>query len=133
MKISTEYPPNYKDIEKVLPTKEAVFCFGDTIYNPYQLEIMPDVIVHEATHTIQQGKDPKKWWKMYLKSPDFRLNQEIQAYAAQYSFVKKHIKDREFVYLHLLNLAKQLSGPEYGSLIKPVEAKNLIKEYAEKL
>lgn len=135
MKISNEYPPNYKDIKKHLPSEEyeAVFCYGDTIYNPKNLDIPEDVIYHEFTHSIQQGKNPKAWWNKYLKDPEFRLNQEIQAFAAQYDFVRRNIKHREAVYYILLECAKNLSSPLYGSLIKPVEAKYKIKEYADRM
>jgi hypothetical protein len=134
--IVNEYPPNIEKIKKVFPECEemgAIFCYGNKIYNPKGIDIPEDIIFHEYTHSIQQGKNPEAWWKMYLHSKDFRLNQEIQAYAAQYNFIRKHIKDREVVYRSLLESAKQLASPLYGNLLKPTEAKNAIKAYADQL
>lgn len=134
MKIINDFPPNYAKILKALPeveSSDAVFCYGDTIYNPKEFEIPEDVIKHESIHSEQQGRHPDKWWDMYLKSNEFRKTQEIQAFAGQYAWVRSLVKNREIVFLLLLECARNLASPLYGLNLKPTEAKNLIKEYAD--
>lgn len=95
MKILKEYPPNYSEIKQYLKTSEnAVFTYGDDIYCPSGAEIPEDILFHERVHTTQQAGDPYKWWTRYMHDEDFRFSQEIQAYAEQYDFVKKHFPTR---------------------------------------
>lgn len=139
MKVVTGTPPNYKEILKVFPQlekdKRVVFCYGDTIYAPGGARgITPDLEAHEAVHMRQQvygwlGTGPKRWWKKYLKDPKFRLEQELEAYRAQYQFYKEVVSDdRNKVNALLLKIAGHLSGPIYGNLISTSEAVKLIKK-----
>ena len=83
--IKREFPPNFKQIEAMfdLSKKNIVFTYGDTIYNPYGGVIPPHLVVHEHTHTIQQGDNPDGWWKKYLTDDKFRCSQEVEAYQNQ--------------------------------------------------
>lgn len=85
------YPPNYDLIKlEVNPPKESFFCWGDTIYNPSGVEIPEDIQYHEQVHTKQQGKDIEGWWTKWIQDKDFRYKEELEAYIAQYSLIKKH-------------------------------------------
>ena len=93
MKEVKAYPPNWAEIQRTLtPEKDTIYCWGDTVYNPSGNEIPEDVWVHEALHTKQQEQyaSPAIWWSRYLLEPAFRLEQELDAYAVQYAFVKEH-------------------------------------------
>lgn len=136
MQISSQFPPNYEEIAREFPNcedAEAVFSYGGVIYNPFGRHITTDLIEHEAVHFIQQGKDPKKWWKKYINDRQFRLDQEIQAYATQYAFVRKNVKDRELVFWCLNQCVKAISSPLYGDLIDPSVARKEIVEYADQV
>lgn len=129
MKISTDYPPNYRDILEALGEQEgAVFCYGDTIYNPFHVNILPDIEVHETVHMRQQGENVPVWYHRYLTEPAFRLEQELEAYGKQYAFVKKHVPGplRKW---RLNQMCLALSGREYGYLLSYHQAEKLIKQY----
>ncbi len=104
-----------------------IFVYGDTIHTKYKMT--QDLYDHEATHVRQQEKIGKeKWWDMYLAVPIFRLEQELEAYRAQYKTIKKEVKNREKVFKNLHRIAKDLSGPMYGNLLTYQEAMKKIKE-----
>ena len=142
------YPPNYDVIKQLLaPTDDALYCYGDTIYNPTKRKILPDVMHHEAVHARQQGSNPDQWWYDYLTDKDFRLSQEIEAYGEQYLFAQKHIEAqaaeaakegkvltvgrKKLLSWALESMAKALSGAAYGNLISYGEAESKIRNYAK--
>lgn len=129
MKIAIGYPPNFKQIKEILnPADNYIFTYGDTIYSPKTAAIPRDILVHEMMHEGQQ-KDPKKWWDRYLKDPQFRLEQETEAYQRQWEFVKNNLRDREMAYKMLVQMARDLSSKNYGNLITFSEAMEKIKNY----
>lgn len=136
MKISTEYPPNYAEIKKVFPLcKEykATFCYGDTIYSPFNKEVPADIQAHEEVHSKQQGELPDVWWYKYLNDTEFRLRQEIEAYGTQLAFaLKLNIpwKLRDWI---KEKLAQSLSGELYGNMLTYREAESKIRNYAKTL
>lgn len=93
MKKKNEFPPNYQFIKDYLPLTgyQPIFCFGDTIYNPHKVDIPEDLEWHEMVHSQQQGGKPDEWWIRYCTDAKFRLEQETEAFARQWLFVKKHI------------------------------------------
>lgn len=136
MKVSTEKPPVWDKIKKVLnfDEKTTIFTYGDTIYNPAGIPLAQDLYVHESIHARQQeahavrGKlGPYIWWRKYLKDPAFRIHQELEAYRAQYAFATQHIKDRNQLLNYALTLARFLAGPTYGEVITTNEALELIR------
>lgn len=137
MKVSEKYPPNFKLIKAVFPncgTYKSIFCFGDTIYNPFGARITPDLEVHERVHEKQQGENPRQWWNRYLTEPAFRLEQEIEAYGAQYHFVKYSLKLSSKWCEWLLNqAADSLSHEQYGNLVEFAVAKSRIRNIAKDL
>ena len=130
MKVIYEYPPVYDDIIRagLKPGKDTVFAYGDAIYNPNNVPITPDLEVHEAVHMRQQANDVADWWIKYLTDLQFRLEQEIEAYQAQYLFICKVVKDRNRQHKILSKIAEFLSGPLYGGIITHSDAMEIIKQ-----
>lgn len=137
MNIKKEQPPNIDAIIKAFPALEqhrhrVVFAYGDTIYNPSGQPLPTHLIIHESTHAVQQGDDPASWWEKYLSDAVFRKEQEIEAYAHQYRFIKdKHgvsKADRMLFYL-----ASDLSSPLYNLGMTYAEAEKAIKAHAKAL
>jgi len=88
MKILETFPPNYALLRDIFgEDTSAVYCYGDTIYNPYGREILPDVIAHEEVHMRQQDKRPDEWYNKYILDEDFRYRQEVEAYGTQLDFI----------------------------------------------
>lgn len=134
MKILTENPPVYEDIIKagLKPTNYTIYAYGDTIYNPNKVMIPQDLIVHESVHMKQQNyndNDAKIWWERYLTDNLFRIEQEVEAYSAQYKYVCTLYKDRNKRDKMLRQLAQFLSSPMYGSVLDVKESYKLIKNY----
>lgn len=128
MKIVNKFPPNIKKIKEVLQTEGAVFCYGDTIYNPFNIPILPPLHKHEEVHAKQQKEyGVEKWWDRYLKDGAFRLSQEIPAYQRQYKEAKKIIKDRNKLSKYALDLATFLSK-NYGNIISQSDAYEVIRK-----
>ena len=110
------------------PTSNAIYAYGNIIYNPSGKVVPDDVIAHEETHCRQQGADPDFWWSRYIEDKYFRIDQEAEAYAVQYDFVCKNIiKDRNQRNNALLKLAEVLASPTYGSVIGKSAAYQMIK------
>lgn len=148
MKTVIGLPPNYELIRIALnPSKHAIFCYGDTIYNPSNRTITPDIEHHEYIHSKQQGDNPDLWYARYLQDPQFRLEQEIEAYGEQYVLAKENIEkaDEEarketkvlaagktqLLRWALESMARALSGADYGNLISYGEAQSKIRNYAK--
>ena len=147
MKILNTFPPNYDLIQIALdPEPHAIFCYGDTIYNPSGREITPDVEFHEEIHMRQQGNDINGWYTQYLQDPQFRLEQELEAYGEQYKYAKERIDamdelateqgkklqvgKNKLLTWGLESMALALAGVSYGNLISFGEAKSKIRNYA---
>lgn len=129
MQIVKAYPPNYSTILQYLtPPKDAVFAYGDTIYNPTGKDISPDVIIHEECHQRQmQGWQPDAWWFSYLMDKSFRLKVEVEAYATQYHFVKDKVPSK-VAKLCLFDLASNMSML-YSLGITHSQAETLIRKF----
>ncbi len=131
MIIKQEQPPNIEEIKTFFTlSKGTAFTYGNVLYNPDNGPIDVAFIVHEATHQRQQTTapmTPEKWWHVYLRSEEFRLSQEVEAYQNQYKEQKKHVKDKNQLNSYLQALARDLSGPMYGSIISSERAKEVIK------
>lgn len=125
MKVLNEKPPIY---DKALAAfdfneKTTIFTYGDTIYNPAGINVSLDLHAHEQVHERQQAamktilaSGPKNWWKRYIKDAEFRFQQELEAYRAQYAFYKRNVKDRNKLNDYLVFMARELKGPMYGNL-----------------
>lgn len=138
MKISGEKPPIFDEANKLFKIDELglkpIFAFGKIIFNPYHIEITGDLLIHEQTHAKQQNYDPavaKVWWDRYLIDPKFRVEQETEAYAAQYKFLCKSVPDRNKQAKMLWRIAEILSGDLYGRAIGHTEAMAKIRAYSK--
>lgn len=134
MNIVKGLPPNYDAISKrfKFSSMEAgrfkpVFAYGDILYNPLGSNISIDLMVHEETHKMQQERvgGPERWWEFYLDSDTFRLEQELEAYQAQYQSICLHASRNERRF-ELNRMANDLSSALYGNIIKKKDALALI-------
>lgn len=127
--IREEYPPNYEEIKQYIDiVGHPAFPWGNIIYNPFKKEIPPDVIYHELVHTEQQGDNIEMWWKKYLMDIEFRFDQEREAYAKQYHFIKDNL-GAKIAKEALDGLADDLSSDLYGLKISKSEAATFIRRY----
>lgn len=128
MKIVIENPPNIELIKQRFNLiKGLVFTYGDTIYNPDDGFIDAPLLFHEATHSVQQGEQPEKWWHRYLIDDDFRFVQELEAYQNQYKKYCELFKDRNAQARFLDRIATDLSSEIYGSFCTKRDAIRCIK------
>lgn len=113
---------------------QAVFTYADTCYSPSGVtDLSADLIRHEETHSEQQYHDTthaRVWWQRWIMDPEWRVEQEAEAYAEQYKFLCGRHKDRNVRAQYLHGLATQLAGPMYGNAIKHRDAMKKIKSYA---
>lgn len=133
MQIKTEKPPIYDQIlasECDFNPNLTIFTYGDAIYNPAGVDIPDHLIVHEETHSKQQGDAPDAWWERYLRDQYFRVQQETEAYANQYRYICSYMRDRNRRARILWDLGGFLSSPMYGSVIGHQEAMKMIKQKA---
>jgi hypothetical protein len=72
----------------------------------------------------------KLWWKRYIQDVDFRLDQECEAYGAQYKLICQMVKDRNRQAKNLWAMADILAGPLYGNIVGRTEAMKRIKSYS---
>jgi len=135
MKIKNELPPIYNQIVEagMKPSPNAIYAYGNDIYNPSGQTISPDLIAHEETHCRQQGTEPDAWWSRYIDDQYFRIKQEVEAYAVQFKFLCKTIKDRNRQDKILREISTILASPTYGSVIGSQSAYTMIKNKAKSI
>ena len=136
MKIIKSWPPNKTELAQFFPLNlsnyKPIFPWGeDIIYNPHEEEIPPDVMFHEQIHAKQQIQfmSPELWWSKYIWDREFRLSQEVEAYAKQLEFVKKTLNAKA-VKEALDDFADNLSSPLYQLKIPKYKAHSLIRHYS---
>ena len=131
MKILIENPPNIDDIDKVLHVKDkpgVLFTYGDSIYNPFNVDLPPWIISHEEVHCERQMvHGPEYWWDKYLKDIGFRYEEELLAHQREYQVYCAMARSRNERRLGLKVMAKRLSSDLYGSVISFKDAKEEIK------
>lgn len=131
MKVVAGKPPIYDDIVRAIgrPPAGACFTWGDTLYAPAGVHLDPAFMEHEATHSRQQrGMGAGPWWAKYLESPEFRLEQEVEAYRRQYRFACLAGLSRQLRRAMARKLAGDLSGPMYGRIVSRSAALALISQ-----
>lgn len=132
MKIVHDMPPNYTQICQAIPgagsNLNVIFAYGDILYVPNENAVIPDhLMVHEETHQKQQGDNVEGWWYDYLHNIQFRLKQEVEAYSAQYHYLKTAGYGRPERRRLLEKFAQDLSSEIYGSIILKADAKEVIR------
>ena len=135
MKIVNKYPPNIDEIDEKFHVKgkDIAYTYGDTVYIPMGGGLPDHVKFHENVHMKQQSvMGPEAWWRIYIDDKSFRLDQELQAYQAQYWFLKygkRHDRSQRRDILRAI--AGDLAGPMYGNLLSHATAKDLIQKGGE--
>ena len=126
--LSHDLPPNYEELVKkfgVSWDKGVTVTYGKTIHSKDPIPL--DLLEHELVHVRQQSAmGAKMWWDAYMELKTFRKDQEIQAYRAQYDYVKKHYK-KQLHFNYLKFFATVLSSKQYDLGIGLIEAMELIK------
>jgi hypothetical protein len=123
MRILLERPPRYDEIVAAFPaaaTMRPVFAWGDAIYNPHRIQIDQHLLAHEGHHGMTQHPavgGPDAWWDRYLVDPEWRVEQELEAYIIQYKSFCGITRNREARHKYAYAIAQQVSGPLYGSII----------------
>lgn len=128
LEVIKEKPPIYEQANKQFGVEwddGVIFTYGDDVYCKY--DIAPQKWVHETVHIHQQGDNPKAWWDKYFKDEDFRLKQEMEAYAAEALWIKNNVKDRNYKAKLIFQISCDIASPMYGSLIKQSEAWSALK------
>jgi hypothetical protein len=119
-------PPNYEAIVRAFgplrPT--VVFAYGDAIYSPSGSNLSPDLIEHEKVHLRQQADvgGAEVWWERYITDPQFRLDQEVEAYRAQVAWHTDRASRRRC----LRRVARDLASPMYGRIVTSAQARQLL-------
>lgn len=128
MRIITDKPfPLLERVKTLFPvTNKVVFSYGEDLYAHPDVVLPMDLMIHEATHSVQQSQGVEIWWERYLTDPAYRLAQEVQAYRAQYQFYCSVQQDRNARAKFLHRISKDLSSPLYGSLCAFSDAMRLI-------
>lgn len=132
MQVLNAFPPNWEQIKSTFPKAEqeqAVFTYGDTLYNPFNAQITDDLKIHESVHTKQQKDGVKEWWDKYCSEPEFRIKQEAEAYSAQVYYLRNEKKlPARVTEWFIEKIAQTLSGPLYGSVITKPKAKTILRK-----
>lgn len=127
-----EYPPNYEDIVQAFPevkdNPDVVFSYGEYIYNPAGNPLPTHLEVHENVHQRQQEGRVKEWWNIYLTSPQFRLEQELEAYSVEYRYIQS-TENNKTAKAFLDYASSMLSSPIYGNIINFYQAHTAIRKY----
>ena len=132
MKTSREKPQMYDLLHQKFGIdwdRGTAITIKDTVYSKFPLA--PDVEVHEQVH-LEQQNNPKYisfevWLARYFDEPEFRLEQEVEAYQAQVKFIRTSMNltrnERRF---KISNLAKTLASGMYGFVLTYQKALDLI-------
>ena len=129
MNIINGYPPNIETLRKhfdIQPT--VIFTYGNDLYNPAGKDIPAHLMVHESVHAEQHRTYPSgasAWWGRYIADKKFRLEQEVEAYRAQYKFLIEHC-NRDFRRRVVPQIIRDLSSGIYGNIVTAGEAEALI-------
>lgn len=111
--------------------KPVIFSWGDLIYNPMRITIPAHLMVHEAMHGERQVQwGIEQWWRDYIDSATFRLEEEILAHQVEYRTLLRESGNRRARRGHLKQVAKRLSAPLYGGIISSARARKLLLEAA---
>ena len=129
MQIVIDYPPIYDELKIAFPRigRGVIFAWGDKIYNPSNVNIPPQLIVHECAHARRQGNDVHGWWRRYIDEKEFRLAEEIAAHIVEMEYLLGPNPNRQMRRQIVRSTAKRLSNPLYRYDISKAQAQVLLK------
>jgi hypothetical protein len=130
MEIKNCPPPNWNEIKlNFNPPEKAFFPYYPDIYNLSGEKIPEDIIYHEKVHLWQQQAFPSPdiWWTKWIWDKQFRQEQEIEAFARQVEWIKKHINNK--AYKDCLNECAENLSKNYKLGITKSQAATLIRKY----
>ena len=108
--------------EAVIVGKPILWAWGDTIYNPLDIDIPRELFAHEAVHGERQlAVDPHRWWDNYLTDTLFRYNEERLAHRAEWRNMVKYGAGKNLTPAFEA-IAGRLAGPLYGNVATLKEA-----------
>lgn len=134
MEVCFGLPPMYRELLRTFPDIEGrrmLFTFGNTIFNPTEVVIPPQLYAHEAVHAKRQGANIDEyfaWWKEYMRDAKFRFDEELPAHVAEYHAYCKRHGDRNARAKALNEIVLRLAGPVYGCMVTQREAYRAIVE-----
>ncbi len=131
--IKIEKPPIWDLAHKHFVINDSVtfYTYGNVIYNPAGIKLPDHIIAHEQVHMRQQAETnggPEAWWNTYCESRDFRYEQELEAYRAQYKFYCKGHANRAKREWFLGAVSEHLSSQMYSVGITKEQAEKAISE-----
>lgn len=130
-------PPMFDEASKLfgVTEKDIIFySYGDKIFSPAGKMPPDDLLIHEGVHAEQQAHDDtgaKLWWQRYMIDPEWRVEQEAEAFGEQLRWLRRRFKDRNTIARYVHHMASSLSGPMYGKVVDYTEAAKRIKAYAD--
>ena len=129
MNIVIDFPPIYDEIRSAFPIvgRGVIFAWGNKIYNPFRVDIPPQLIAHERMHSLQQGNDVYGWWRRYIDEKEFRLAEEILAHIVEMKYQLGPNPNRQTRRQILRSTAKRLANPLYRYGISREQAQVLLK------
>ena len=129
MEIAIDYPPIYNELKLAFPRigRGVIFAWGDKIYNPSNVSIPRQLIVHEAAHGRRQGNDINGWWRRYIDEKKFRLVEEIIGHIAEMECLLGPNPNRQMRRQIIRATAKRLASPLYRYGISRAQAHVLLK------
>ena len=135
MRIVKACPPLIEEIDAAFKVrgKPVAYAWGETIFNP---EILPEIVAHEKVHGKRQGAAIEEWWRRYIADPEFRLAEEMPAHLAEYNamcalYRASWVSARAMRRTYAAHIARKLSAPLYGGLIKFEDARQLMLRAGE--
>ena len=113
--------------------RPVIFSWGDIIYNPMCIRLTPALKAHEAVHGARQlawRGGVEQWWRDYISSKAFRLDEEIRAHRAEYLKLIEQQSNRHGRRAALKQTAKRLASPLYGGVVTVAKAREILLEAA---
>lgn len=132
MRIVIDHPPIFDEIDAAFHVRgqPVIFAWGDTIFNPQNIDVPPCLLAHEAVHGEQQGGDIAGWWRKYIDDQHFRLTQEVPAHQAEFRAIWKH-GNRHERRSAIKITAQRLASPLYGRMLTLDRARRVLRGLEE--
>lgn len=141
-------PPNWSHISEAFPfirgKPNILYAWGNSIYNPSGVIIEPWIMAHERVHGERQlnytvgvpgpwseNNAIRTWWRHYILSPQFRLQEEILAHQKEWEIAQKFLSKKK-AQRYLVTISQRLASPLYGNLISAPDAQaTIMKGYPD--